>query len=101
MAKDQIDTCTEVLRRVCYAAKEEVLDLVPLIRRVASLDAVAPAVLIAGAVVLAPLLALLLEEATDGCATWVLCIAIAVRDLQPPELEHSRDVGINSTLREQ
>ncbi|OBT40395.1 hypothetical protein VE00_10091 [Pseudogymnoascus sp. WSF 3629] len=75
------------------------LHLAAVLAALASLDTVAPTVLKEGVVVLALLPALLLEEATDGCAAWVLCVAVAVRDLQPPELEHGRDVGVNSALR--
>jgi hypothetical protein len=39
--------------------------------------------------VLAPLPAPLLEKAADGRAARILCVAIAVRDLQPQELEHA------------
>ena len=58
-------------------------------------------VLIARLVKLTTLLATLLKEATDGRAMWVLCVAIAVCNLQPLELDHGRDIGIDCTLRKQ
>jgi hypothetical protein len=63
------------------AAKQEVLDALPLLWRVAGLDPVTTTVLVRLAVVLATLPATLLEEATDGYAARVVCIAIAVCDL--------------------
>ena len=44
---------------------------------------------------LAPLPAPLLEEATDGDATRVLDVAPAVGDLEPPELDYGRNIGVN------
>jgi hypothetical protein len=46
--------------------------------------------------VLTPLLALLLEEATDSNTTRVLDITPAVGDLEPLELDYSRNIGVNS-----
>jgi hypothetical protein len=68
VAKEQVNICAKVLRRVRRAAEEEVLDPVLLVRRVAGLDTVASAVFIASAVVLALLPALLLKKAADGRA---------------------------------
>jgi len=54
-------------------------------------------------VVLTPLPAPLLEEATDGNATdgnatRVLDIAPAVGDLELPELDYGRNIGVNSSF---
>jgi hypothetical protein len=46
--------------------------------------------------VLTLLPALLLEEATDGDATRVLDVTPAVGDLEPLELDYSRNIGVNS-----
>jgi hypothetical protein len=43
----------------------------------------------------APLPAPLLEEATDSNTTRVLDIAPAVGDLEPPELDYGRNIGVN------
>ena len=80
MAKEQVDACTKVLQRVRGTTEQQVLDTLLLVRRVASLDTVAPAVLAARAVELASLPAALLEEATDGYDAGVLGIAIPIRD---------------------
>ena len=101
MAEEQVDACAEVLWGVGSAAKELVLDPAPLLSRVAGLYAVAPAVLKGGTVVLAPLPAPLLKEATDSGAAWVLCVTVPMRDLQPLELKHGRYVSVDSALCEQ
>jgi hypothetical protein len=45
--------------------------------------------------VLAPLLAPLLEEATDGDAARVLDVTPAVGDLEPLELDYGRNIGVH------
>jgi hypothetical protein len=84
VAKEQVGTRPEVLGHVRGAAKQEVLDTLPLLWRIASLDPVTVTVLIRLTVELATLPATLLKEATDGHAARVVRIAIAVRDLRPP-----------------
>jgi hypothetical protein len=74
VAKEQVDPCTEALRRIGGAAKQQVLDPPPLVNRVASLDTVTSMVLKGLPVMPAPLPAPLLEEALYGRATWVLCV---------------------------
>jgi hypothetical protein len=95
VAKEQVSTCPEVLGHVHSAAKQEVLDILPLLWRVASLDPVTAMVLVCLVLELATLPATLLKEATDGNATQVACIAIAMCDLQPPEINYGRDVGVD------
>jgi hypothetical protein len=101
VAKKQVNIYTKVLRRIRHVAEKKVLDPAPLVRRVAGLDTVAPTVLITSAVVLALLSALLLKKAVDGRVTQVFCVTIAVCDLQPPELKHGCDIGVNSAFRKQ
>ena len=45
---------------------------------------------------LTPLLALLLEEAIDSNTTRVLDITLTVGDLEPLELDYSRNIGVYS-----
>jgi hypothetical protein len=52
-------------------------------------------------VVLTPLLATLLEEASYGSAAGVLDITAPVHDLEPPELDNGGDIGVDSTLRKE
>ena len=52
-------------------------------------------------VVLTPLLATLLKEASYGSAIGVLDVTAPVRDLEPPELDNSGDIGINGALRKE
>jgi hypothetical protein len=78
--------CIKVLRCVYSVLKQKVLYLLSLVRRVASLDAVATAVFIAYVVKLAALPATLLKKAADGYTARVFSITILVRDLQPPKL---------------
>ena len=88
----------EVLGRHIYSAtKQEVLDTLPLVRQVASLDAITTTVLIRLTVELATLPAILLEEAADGYTAQAVGITIAVYNLQPLELHYSRDIGIDCT----
>lgn len=101
MAKEEVDACAGALGRVRGPAQEEVLDPEPLVRGVAGLDPVATAVLEARAVMLAPLPAPLLEEASYSGAARVLDVPAPVRDLEPPELDHGRDVSVDRALREE
>lgn len=57
------------------------LNPLPFLCRVAGLDPVTAAVLVSLAVKLAPLAATLVEEGADSYTAWVLCIAIAMRNL--------------------
>jgi hypothetical protein len=52
-------------------------------------------------VILAPLLAILLEEALYSSAAGVLNITTPIRDLELLELNNSGDIGVNSTLRKE
>jgi len=52
-------------------------------------------------VVLAPLLATLLEEALYSSTTGVLDITALIRDLEPLELDDGGDIGVDSTLRKE
>ena len=58
-------------------------------------------VLKARVVVLTPLLAILLEEASYSSTAGVLDITTPVCDLELPELDNGGDIGINSTLRKE
>ena len=42
--------------------------------------------------------AALLKEASYGSTTRVLYVTIPVRDLEPPELNYSRDISVDYTL---
>jgi len=55
-------------------------------------------VLKARAVMLTTLPAALLKEASYGSTTRVLYVTIPVRDLEPPELNYSRDISVDYTL---
>ena len=82
MAEEQVDIHLEVLGRHIYSTtKQEVLDTLPLVQQVASLDTIATTVLIRLTVELAILPAALLEEATDSYTIQVIRIAIAVHNL--------------------
>jgi hypothetical protein len=48
--------------------------------------------------VLAPLPAPLLEKATDGDIARVLDVTPAVGDLELPELDYGRNIGINGSF---
>lgn len=63
VAKEEVDSCTEVLRRVRGPAEKEILDPEPFIGGIAGLDPVSSVVFKGGAVMLPPLLAPLLKEA--------------------------------------
>ena len=52
-------------------------------------------------VVLTPLLATLLEEASYSSAVGVLDVTTPIRDLEPLELDDGGDIGINGTLRKE
>jgi len=58
-------------------------------------------VLKAHTVVLAPLPATLLEEASYSSATGVLDVTAPVRDLEPPELDDGSDIGVDGALRKE
>ena len=82
VAEEQVDIHLEVLGRHIYSTtKQEVLDTLPLVQQVASLDTIATTVLIRLTVELAILPAALLEEATDSYTIQVIRIAIAVYNL--------------------
>jgi hypothetical protein len=51
--------------------------------------------------VLAPLLAVLLEEASYSSVAGVLDVTAPVRDLEPLELDDSGDIGVDGTLRKE
>ena len=101
MAEEEVDSHTEVLRRICGPAEKEILDPEPFIGGIASLDPVSSAVFKGGAVVLPPLSAPLLKEASYSSAPGVLHIRVAVGHLEPPELDNSCDIGVNSAPRKQ
>ena len=48
-----------------------------------------------------PAPAALPEEVMDSRTAWVLRISIALRDLQPPELHYSRDIGVDRAPRQE
>jgi hypothetical protein len=58
-------------------------------------------VFITNTVVLALLPALLFKEAANSRAVQVLCVTIAVYDLQLPELKHGCDINVNSAFCKQ
>ena len=58
-------------------------------------------VLKAHAVILAPLPAILLEEASYGSTTGVLDVTTPVRDLEPLELNDGGDIGVDGALRKE
>jgi hypothetical protein len=101
VAEEQVYACPEVLGHIYSTTEQEVLDTLPLVWRVASLDTITATVPVRITIKLAALPATLLEEATDSCTARVLCIATAVRDLQPPELNYSCNIGIDRAPRQE
>jgi hypothetical protein len=101
VAEEEVDSRTEVLRRICGPAEKEILDPEPFIGGIAGLDPVGSAVFKGGAVVLPPLPAPLLKKASYGSAPGVLRIRITVGHLEPPELDNGRDIGVDSAPRKQ
>jgi hypothetical protein len=101
VAEEEVDSRTEILRRIRGPAEKEILDPEPFIGGIAGLDPVGSAVFKRGTVVLPPLPAPLLKEASYGGAPGVLRIRVAVGHLEPPELDNGRDIGVDSAPHKQ
>ena len=81
VAKEEVDARPQILWRLGRPAQQNILYAEPLLRRVASLNAVRATVLEGLPVKSAALAAALLEEAAHGRSTGVLGVAVSVRDL--------------------
>ena len=94
VAATVIVRCAVILRLAVIVRLAVILRLAVIVRC---------AVIVRRAVNLAilPAPAALLEEVMDSRAAWVLRISIALRDLQPPELHYSRDIGVDRAPRQE